>query len=350
MNFEKLNKLQQLAEGSIYTTKTNTVDISNLKTKKLKNYLINLENKLKEAYPKNKKKIFENWKEATKDILFPTDSFKEYYWNKYLNLHPSSEKIAKEELIKKTTEELNILNTPQEKEHYLRDKISKWPNWMINEFKDDLQNYSTRIADSNLNKAKQIYKDNLNKRLINLSKKELDPDISEEAHINDLLKLEKMNLLDVSDTINGKFGVADKNGQFIPASDIKDRSQILPNDIYGTPATDEQLMIDDIAPSFIKQYVKGNLATQRSKINMDNKATEALAASMLETGSLTPEKWSEAFSMFSKPEYTSLIKKGMQGEIESGRVKNDEDIVKTLYMVLSQYKDLLGENQNAPNT
>ena len=108
-------------------------------------------------------------------------------------------------------------------------------------------------------------------------------------------------------------------------------------------------MIDELAPDFIKNYVKGNIANQRSKINMDNKASEGVANMMLETGSLTPDKWNEAFSMFSKPEYMTLLKKGMLGEVESGRVKTDEDIIKTLYMALSQYKDLLGDSTNATN-
>ena len=60
-----------------------------------------------------------------------------------------------------------MLETPTEKEHYLRDKVSRWPEWLIKEFKDDLQNFSTRNADVNFNKAKQVYKDDLSKRLGN---------------------------------------------------------------------------------------------------------------------------------------------------------------------------------------
>jgi hypothetical protein len=350
MNYDKLSKLQQIAEGSVFTSKTNIADVSEIRSQKLKEKLKKIEQELNDMYPKNKKKLFETWVQATKDFSFPNEDFKEYYWNKYLSLHPDNKQLAKEDLINKASMEMEMFETPQEKEHFLRDKVSRWPMWLVNEFKDDLQSFSTRTSDANLNKAKQIYKDNLAKRLTNISDRELDPDVSEEAHINDLLKLEKMNLLDVSNTINGRFGVADKKGIFIPASDLQDRSQIFPSDAFGTPSTDEQLLIDDLAPEFIKQYVKGNVNNQRSKINLDNKASEGVAASMLETGALTPDRWSEAFSMFSNPEYISLIKKGMIGEIESGRVKNDEDIVKTIYMALSQYKDLLGEPNNGPNT
>jgi hypothetical protein len=219
---------------------------------------------------------------------------------------------------------------------------------MINEFKDDLQNFSTRNSDINLNKSKQVYKDDLTRRLNKLSSKELDPDVPEEAHTDDLLKLERMNLLDVANAINGRFGVANKEGNFVPAFDLQDRTQVFPNDLYGTPSTDEQLMIDELAPEFIKNYVKGNVAKQRTKINLDNKASEGVAASMLETGALSPDKWNEAFSMFSKPEYQTLIEKGMMGEINSGRVKTQDDLIKTLYMAMSQYKGLLGD-ENAPN-
>ena len=349
MNIDKLSKLQQLATGSVYTGKTSYENVSEIRASKLKDKLNKMEKEIVEMYPKNKQKVFETWIQATKDFPMPTSSFKEYYWNKYLNLHPENKKTAKEELINRTASELQLIQTPQEKEHYLRDKVSRWPEWLTSEFKDDLQNYSTRVSDSNLNKSKQLYKDNLSKRLVNLSNKELDPDVSEESHIDDLLKLERMNLLDVADVLNGRFGVSNKEGTFIPSFDLQDRTQVFPQDPYGSPTTDEQLMIDDLAPDFIRQYVKGNVSNQRAKINMDNKATEALAASMLETGSLTPDKWSEAFSMISKPSYMDLIKRGMMGEVESGRVKSNEDIVKTIYMALSQYKDLLGEPSNGPN-
>ena len=349
MNTDKLNKLQQIATGNVYSGKSSYENVSEIRASKLKDKLKKIETEIKDMYPKNKKKVFETWVQATKDFPMPTKNFKEYYWNRYLDIHPEDNDTAKKELIKNTELELGMLETPTEKEHYLRDKVSRWPEWLIKEFKDDLQNFSTRNADVNFNKAKQVYKDDLSKRLGNLSSKELDPDVSEEAHIDDLLKLEKMNLMDVADALNGRFGVTGKDGKFMPAFDLQDRNQIIPNDPFGSPSTDEQLMIDELAPEFIRNYVKGNLANQRAKINLDNQASEGVASSMLETGALTPDRWSEAFSIFSKPEYTTLLKKGMIGEIESGRIKSDEDIVKTLYMAMSQYKDLLGGSTNGPN-
>jgi len=349
MNYDKLSKLQQIATGSVYTGKTSYDNVSQIRADKLKTKLKNIEKEIRDMYPKKPQKVFETWVQATKDFPMPTKDFREFYWDKYLSIHPKDRKEAKQELIDKAAQELQLLETPQEKEHFIRDKVSRWPEWLVNEFKDDLQNYSAKNSDANLSKAKQVYKDDLSKRLGNLSDRELDPDVSEEAHIDDLLKLEKMNLMDVADSINGRFGVAGRDGGFIPAFDLQDRSQVFEQDPYGTPSTDEQLMIDELAPDFIRNYVKGNVANQRAKINIDNKASEGVANMMLETGTLTPDKWSEAFSMISKPEYMTLLKKGMLGEIESGRAKSDEDIVKTLYMALSQYKDLLGGTSNGPN-
>jgi hypothetical protein len=349
MNTDKLNKLQQIASGNQYSGESSYDISTKLNSKKLKEKLNKIETEVKKMYPNNQEKIFETWVEATKNFKFPTEDFKEYYWSKYLDLNPVDTTKAKESLIKKTEVELNNLNSPTEKEYYLRDKVSRWPKWLVEEFKDDLQNFSTRNAETNLNKSKLVYRDNLVSRLSNLANKELDPDVPEEAHIDDLLKLEKMNLMDVADSINGRFGVADKNGSFVPAFDLNDRNQVFPNDIYGAPSIDEQLIIDELAPEFIKKYVSGNLNKQRTKINLDNKTSEGVALGLLETGALTPDKWNEAFSMFAKPEYTSLITKGMQGEIESGRVKTQDDLIKTLYMALSQYKDLLGEDTNATN-
>lgn len=349
MNYDKLSKLQQIATGSVYTGKTSYENISQIRADKLKTKLKNMEKEIKDMYPTKPEKVFETWVQATKDFPMPNREFIEFYWDKYLSLHPKNRKEAKQELIDKTTRELQLIETPQEKEHFIRDNVSRWPEWLINDFKDDLQNYSTRNSDANFSKAKHVYKDDLSKRLGSISDKELDPDVSEEAHVDDILKLEKMNLMDVADAINGRFGVVGKDGSFIPAFDLQNRSQVFEKDPYGTPTTDEQLIIDDLAPDLIRNYVKGNVGNQRAKINMDNKVSESIASMMLETGSLTPDKWKEAFSMFAKPEYTYLLKKGMKGEIESGRIKSDEDIVKTLYTALLQYKDLLGGTSNGPN-
>jgi hypothetical protein len=350
MKPELLNQLQQIATGSVYSgSKTNDKDVSKIRETKLKDKLKKIETEIKAMYPNNKTKFFKTWEQATKDFPMPTESFKEFYWNKYLELNPEKTDKVKKDLVNKFVLELNSLETPTQKEHFIRDKISRMPNWLVNEVKDDLQNYSVRNSDTNFNKAKQVYKDDLSKRLNSLADRALDPDVSEEAHINDLLKLEKMNLMDVSEAFNGRFGVVGRDGGFIPAFDLEDRNQVFPNDIYGAPNTDEQLLIDELAPDFIRQYVKGNISNQREKIELDNKASEGVASMMLESGTLTPDKWGEAFSMFSKPEYTTLMKKGLRGELESGRISNSEDMVKSIYMILSQYKDLLGEETNGSN-
>jgi len=349
MKEDLYNKLQQIASGRQYTESTNIENVSEIRSKDLKKKLNNITDSIKKMYPTKPKKVFETWKQATKDFPLPTKSFKEDYWKEYLNLSPDGPDKEKQKLITNTELELQMLESPTEKEHYLRDKVSKWPEWLVNEFKDDIQNLSARNSITNLNKSKQVYKDDLSKRLGSISNKELDADVSEESHIDDLLKLEKMNLMDVADSFNGRFGVVDKAGAFVPAFDLQDRAQVFENDPYGTPSLGEQTMVDELAPDFIRNFVKGNLSNQRAKINLDNKASEGVAKMMLETGSLTPDKWGEAFSMFSKPEYQTLIEQGLKGEINSGRVKNDEDLVKTIYMAMNQYKDLLGESTDATN-
>lgn len=342
-------KLQQIASGKQYTESTNIENVSEIRAKDLKKKLNDITNNIKRMYPTKPKKVFETWKQETEDFPMPTKSFKETYWKQYLSLSPDGSDAEKKKMITNTELELEMLESPTEKEHYLRDKVSRWPEWLITEFKDDIQNLSARNSMTNLNKSKQVYKDDLSRRLGSLADRELDADVSEEAHIDDLLKLEKMNLMDVADAINGRFGVADKSGSFMPAFDLQDRSQVFQNDPHGTPSLGEQTMIDELSPPFIRDFVKGNLSNQRSKINMDNKASEGVAKMMLENGALSPDKWGEAFSMFSKPEYRTLMEQGLRGEINSGRVKNDEDLVKAIYMAMNQYKDLLGESTDATN-
>jgi hypothetical protein len=349
MNQDLMNQLQQIATGKMTSSNDSYENTNETKAVDLKTKLNDTIKSLKEMYPTNPNKVFESFKQATVDLPLPTDNFKEYYWDKYLEMYPSGKEDAKIELIKQTENELSKLNSPSEKEFYLRDKLSRFPKWLTSEFKDDVQNLSFRNSYSNLNKSKQLYKDDLATRLDSMNKHELDPDVGEEAHVNDLLKLEKMNLTGVANSFNGRFGVADNKGNFNLASDLQDRKQVFPNDPANSPSQAEQLMVDELAPEFIRKYVKGNLSNQRTKINLDNQASEGVAGMMLEQGKFTLDKWGDAFSMFAKPNYQTLMELGIKGEINSGRVKSDEDLVKTVYMAMNKYKDLLGETPDATN-
>ena len=177
----------------------------------------------------------------------------------------------------------------------------------------------------------------------------MDPDVGVDAHMNDLLKLEQLNLLPVADAFNGRFGVVNKTGGFTPAFDLQDRETVFEKDPAGSPGINEQLMISDLSPPLIRDYVVGNLANQRNKINLDNKTAEGVAGMMLDQGKLTPDKWGEAFSMFQKPHYETLITRGLKGEIAAGRLKTNDDLSRILYTAVNQYKDFLGDIPDATN-
>jgi len=349
MKQDLYNQLQNMATNSIYTGQTNIDAVNNKKEMGLKDTLRTLETNLKTLYPDNKQKQFDSWMKETKDIPFPTQKFNEYYWNKTLDLHPQGREAAKESLIWRTETEMNMFQSPTEKEFFLRDKISRFPSWLTKEFSGDVQNLSFRNANSNLNKAKALYRDDLSRRLSDLSDKEMDPDVGIDAHMNDLLKLEQLNLLPVANAVNGRFGVVNKTGEFTPAFDLQDRETIFPKDVAGSPGINEQLMISDLSPPLIRDYVVGNLANQRNKINLDNKTAEGVAGMMLDQGKLTPDKWGEAFSMFQKPHYETLITRGLNGEIAAGRLKTNDDLSRILYTAVNQYKDFLGDTTDATN-
>ena len=82
---------------------------------------------------------------------------------------------------------------------------------------------------------------------------------------------------------------------------------------------------------------------------VDNKAAEGVAGMLLDQGKLTPDKWGEAFSMFEKPHYETLITRGLQGEIAAGRLKTNDDLSRILYTAVNQYKDFLGDTPDATN-
>ncbi|CAB4189804.1 hypothetical protein UFOVP1192_15 [uncultured Caudovirales phage] len=349
MKQDLYNQLQSMATNSVYTGQTNLDTVNSKKEMLLKDTLKTLETNLKTLYPNDRQKQFDSWIKETKDTLFPTQKFNEYYWNKTLDMHPDGREAAKENLIRRTEEETNMFQSPTEKEFFLRDKISRFPNWLTKEFSSSVQDLSFRNANSNLNKAKALYRNDLSQRLGSLSNQEIDPDVGVDEHVSDLLKLEQLNLLPVAQSFNGRFGVVNKTGAFTPAFDLQDRSTIFEKDIAGNPGINEQLLVNELSPPLIKDYVKGNLATQRGKINLDNKVAETIAGRLLDQGKLTPDKWSEAFSMFSKPDYKDLITRGMTGEIAAGRIKTNDDLSRVLYTAVNQYKDFLGDIPDATN-
>lgn len=348
MDYQKISKLQNIAESIVNPLNQTSEEINILIAEQFKNKIKNIEQTAKRMYPSLKYKQHETFVEMTKDIEIPNDSLKDYYWNKYIELSPFKPEETKNKLIDKITYELSLFNTPTEKEHFLRDSISKWPSWLTKEYKDDLQNYSVRNADANLNKAKLVYKDDLTTRLKEFLTSPLDPDVSEGVHYKDILNLETNGLLNVSKVINGRFGVVDKKGSFIPATDLQNRSDIL-EDSISKPTVDEQLMVNELAPSFIKEFVNLNLTNQRNKIKTDNKVTEGFAGMLLDNGTLPIEKWSEAFSMFEKPEYSSLIKRGLIGQINNGKVNTHEDMVKSIWQAMSQYKEVFDNPVDYPD-
>lgn len=350
MNQDLMNQLQQLASGKVYTQANSYENTTKITASDFKNKLNTLENSIKTMYSKNPDKVFETFKQQTKDILFPTTQSKEFYWNKYLDLAPNGREEAKKLLIRDTERDINTMSSPSEKEFFLRDKISRFPSWLSEEFASDIKNLSFRNAYSNLNKAKQLYKDDLSKRLTKLNGKELDPDVGADSHINDLMKLEKMNLLDVADSLGGRYGVTDKGGSFVPAFNLENRSQVFRDNDAGSPSTNEQLMVDELAPDFVRNHVTGSLGVQRTRVNVDNRTTEGIASMMLEQGKFKIPEWHEAFSMFAQPNYPTLIETGLKGEINSGRVQSDEDLSKAIYIAMNTYKDFLGDTTNATNT
>jgi len=350
MNIDKLSKLQQIASGSQYATTTSYDNVEKINNENIKQKIKGVVNSTKSMYKDDPVRGFEVFQEQTKNLPLVNDEIKEWYWNTYLNYDEENKDKTKQNLISDTEVDLESLDTIVKKEHYLRDKVSRWPKWLVETFKDDLQNFSTKTAHSNLNKAKLLYKDDLSKRLFNLNNQDLDPDVGESVHISDILKLEKMNLLDGAKSFNGRLGVMGSNKQFILANDLQDISEVYKNNKTETPSIEEQVVIDELAPDFVSNHVKAKLLNQREKINLDNKVTETLAANILESGSLTQDKWKDAFSLFDRPQYDMLIEKAIIGEINSGRIYSDEDLVKTIWSSLNEYKDYFNNNLKEENT
>ena len=348
LNYNKISKLQGIAEGTVNASGQTSEEINQFVYDRFKKKIQDYVDTVTKMYPNLKHKQHEAFVELTKDIQIPNDKAKEYYWNKYMEISPFTQEETKNKLINRITTELGLFNSPTEKEHFLRDGLAKWPNWLTREYTDDLKNYSVRNADSNLNKAKLVYTDDLSKRLNTFLQFPLDPDVAQTDHVNDFKKLEQEGLLNVAKIINGRVGVVNSKGVFIPASDFTKRSEVFESN-SNAPTLDEKLMVSDLSPPFIENFVKTNLTIERNKINTDNKVTEGFAGMLLDSGALPIENWKNAFSMFEKPEYTSLIKRGIIGHINNGQLKNDEEVVRSIWQAMNQYKEVFDNPVDYPN-
>jgi len=296
-----------------------------------------------QMYPNDAQKRFNYWKRNS-SLEGVSSEVKNYYWKEYEKLHPNGLDGAKQDLINTTLTELSYINSLSSKEFFLRDRIDNSPDWAKQILEPELAKVATTVATANLSKASQVYskslKDKLNQFIIS---SDLDPDVSIDQHTSDFIKLEQMNLFDVSSVVNGRIGVYGQKGEFIPGFAVEDRKQVFPNDAFGTPSAAEQIMIKDTAAQPIKETIEGKLYSQRSGIVQQERQSSMETFKRLEDGQFTLDKWTDAFSINANATPTSLITAGLKGEIKSGRIKTATELTEAIYSAMVKYPSMFGD-------
>ena len=354
---ESLQKLEEIAnESGQQNADYNTLDLqlkqhtSNVSIKKSEE----LAQQVQRLYPEDRQKAFDTWNAGTQDFdLNPAT--KEYYWKTYEKLSPDPS-FYKEGLSAQVKDKLKKLETTSEKEFYIRDNLNKWPNWLASQYEPSLASLMLVNQTKDMLKGEISYKtntlDTVNQLLENAP---LSPDIREEDHVADLLKLETMGFLNGATIYNGRIGVSNKQNEFQPAWSIKNATEISENAMQPLPA--EAAFLRDSVASDIKDLVSVKLGDAREKIKEQNKEIKFIMLNEISQGNIPMDKWGDVASMIEDPQEDSigslmfLFSEGIKGMIRQAERGTDEPVKDTeindmVMLAFTKYANLFGELYN----
>jgi hypothetical protein len=354
---ESLQKLEEIAnesgqENSNYSSldlelKKHTSNVSSSKSEQLVQ-------QVQQLYPEDKQKAFDTWNAGTQDFDLNPQT-KKYYWDTYEKLSPDPS-FYKEALQSQVKDKLKKLETTSEKEYYIRDHLNKWPDWLVSQYEPSLASLMM------VNQTKDMLKGEVSYRSITLDKVNqllenapLSPDIREEDHVSDLLKLETMGFLDAATIYDGRVGVSNKKDEFQPAWSIKDSSEISEDAMQPIPA--EAAFLRDSVASDIKDLVAVKLGDSREKIKEQNKEIKFIMLNEISQGNIPMDKWGDVASMIEEPQEDSigslmlLFSEGIKGMIRQAGRGTDEPVKDTeindmVMLAFTKYANLFGELYN----
>lgn len=338
------NTLSQLAIKS-YPVKqaeqTNEEILNKYLVTQAQEKITNVSNSVKKMYPTDKKAGFAYWKQQLNVESIP-DEAKEQYWEEFIKQHPEGKVGAKRELVDLTLAEVGLIHGLSQKEYFLRDKIQKSPEWAKTQLQPILGTVAATVVNSNYSKAQQVYLSNLDDRMLSFMRtNKFDADVPTESHTQDIIKLEQLNLLDTAKFENGRIGVYNSEGGFVPSSSIKSRDQLGFKNDFSAPSVEEQVLVNKLSPSVIRRAVETSLMVKRNQISTDDSYSEGIAEHYLSRGDYDVDNWNTAFSMLPTMDMNTKIQKGIQGEIASGRIKTDAHLAQTIHKAITIYGNLL---------
>tara|TARA_E500000305_G_scaffold85616_1_gene71720 strand:+ start:354 stop:1436 length:1083 start_codon:yes stop_codon:yes gene_type:complete len=355
---KSLEKLEEIANDSGYGQQQNyeTLDTqlqshsSNMSIKKSDQIAA----QAMSLYGDDQQKVFDTWNAGTSDFDLNKDT-KNYYWKKYSELAGSPE-IAKDALSSQVRKKLSSLETTSEKEYYIRDNLNKWPDWLTKEYEPSLANLMMVNQTKDMLKGETVYKKATEDKLNSLLQSSyLSPNIAEEDHVKDLLKLETLGFLSGATIVDGRVGVTNKNQKFQPAFSIKNASEITDESIPSSPA--ESAFLRDAVQTDVKDAVSMNLKESRSRLKSQHDELRFTMLSEVRQGNVDIDRWGDVASMIESPSDDSLgsllflFEEGLLGMLDQKTQGTDEpvkdkEINDMVMLAFTKYANLFGEQYN----
>jgi hypothetical protein len=310
LNQNKLQKLFEIATGQQPETqrltaakkKTNTLD----RVKKRKDIFKSIYNDPFDA--------FEKWyQDSLKDVS--SDNADEF-WSEAEQEFPGSPDQAKDWLrsqVKKPTD-------PAARESSLRNTMTKAPSWLNQELSPELANTEQEVTSQNLSKSQLAYRKVLENKIQAFKFDQLDPDVPAEIHVDDMIKLELMGLLDGASIIEGRFATTNRDGSIQPAFALSNSTEA--NGVGLGPETE---LITKMAKPLFERAVVDGLDTGIATQEMNNRAVTGAGLQMLPN--MDVSEWSTILGAMPKQDIPAAVQQGFNRRAEIDPFASGEEML-----------------------
>lgn len=310
LNPDKLQKLFEIATGrkpeQIRMAETKKKVTGLERSKKRKQIF-------KELY-KDPVTAFERWyQDSLKDVN--SDNADEFWADAEADF-PGSPEQAKDWL----RSNIQRPQDPTAKEFTLRNTMSKAPSWLQSELSPELADAERVVTSQNLSKSQVAYRKVLQDKLTKFDFSSLDPDVPAEIHVDDMLKLELMGLLDTASVTEGRFVVTNKDGTIQPAFALGNSDEA---GGFGL-GPETEILAKMAKPMFEKAVVAGlDLGAQTQSMN--NRAVTGAGLQMLPDMDIS--EWSTVLGAMPKEDVPGAIQAGFNKRAEIDPFASNEDVL-----------------------
>lgn len=266
------------------------------------------------------------WIDESRDSITPENA--EEMWGMAEQEFPGSVDESKNMLRSKFRD--NLPSEPVARESDLRNRMQTAPSWMQEEFAPEMASVSNKVSVQNMAKSKSIYSMALEQKLAKLDLTQLDLDVPMDVHLQEIVALEAMNMLDMAQIVNGRFCIANERGQVEPAFNLLSKP-----DVQQLLATDspELNMVREIATRIIKPALSEAVATSRDLGSIENKAAGGAAIQALKSGNVPIDQWGDMMSMVDG----NGVSAGMDGIAKKNPFMSQNDIAATSIDIANRY-------------